>query len=220
MILGVYKPPGITSHDVVDFVRQITKEQKVGHGGTLDPFAEGVLVIGITRDATKKLHEVLKNTDKEYVATLELGKASTTDDPEGIITETKNAKPADVTREEIEKTLQRFTGKIEQTPPQHSAVKIKGKPAYALARKGKDIEMPKRLVTVSELELLEFEPPRVTIRAVVSSGTYIRSLARDIGRSLGAGAYLTRLVRTRVGDFTLENCVSFDKLENALNPHT
>lgn len=214
MLINLRKPPGITSHDAVNKIRSLTGEARVGHGGTLDPFAEGVLIIGVGRESTKKLHQILKGTDKEYVATLELGKTSTTGDPEGEIKNTASDEEIkSLTDEKIKKTLQDFTGEIEQTPPSYSALKIKGTPAYKLARRGQTPDLPKRTVTIKELELLEFNPPLVKIRAVVSSGTYIRSLAGDVGSALKVGAYLEKLVRTRVGEFKIEDSKTLEELE-------
>lgn len=216
MIIGIKKPKGMTSHDVVDEVRKITGEKRVGHGGTLDPFAEGVLVVGISRESTKKLQEILKNTDKEYVARAELGKTSTTGDPEGEIMETADiSKIKKIGEGEIEKVLERFRGEIEQTPPSHSAIKIGGIPAYKKARKGEKVELKKRKVLIKGLELAEFDPPTLTIKATVSSGTYIRSLVEDIGEALGTGAYTKELTRTRVGEFRLENSKTLDELKKS-----
>ncbi len=214
MILNLSKPAGITSHDMVEIVRRLTGEARVGHGGTLDPFAEGVLVVGVGRESTKKLHQILKGADKEYIATLRLGRVSNTGDPEGEIENTaSDEKIQSLTDEKIKKTLKIFTGEIEQTPPAYSAVKIKGVPAYKLARRGETPILQKRKVIIRELELVEYDPPLVRIRTVVSPGTYIRSLARDIGRALGVGAYLKELVRTRVGEFTLESSKTLKALE-------
>jgi len=199
---------------VVGKIRKITGERKVGHGGTLDPFAEGVLVIGVGRESTKKLHQILKDTDKEYLATLELGKTSTTGDPEGEIkTTAPSEKIAEITNERLAMSFSKFVGEIEQTPPVYSALKVKGTPSYKLARRGKTVSLPKRKVLIKELELLAFEPPLAKIRAVVSAGTYIRSLAEDIGQTLGVGAYLKELVRTRVGEFKIENSKTLEEME-------
>src|SRR3972149_2107816 len=170
MLINLRKPSGITSHDAVNKTRSLTGEARVGHGGTLDPFAEVVLIIGVGRESTKKLHQIVKGTDKEYVATLRLGQVSTTCDPEGEIKNTASDEEIkSLTDEKIKKTLQDFTGEIEQTPPSYSALKIKGTPAYKLARQGQTPDLPKRTVTIKELELLEFNPPLVKIRTVVSS---------------------------------------------------
>lgn len=214
MILNLLKPAGLTSHDVVNIVRRVTKEKRVGHGGTLDPFAEGVLIVGVGRESTRKLTQILKGADKEYIAALKLGETRSTGDPEGEVTSLSEAhKVADLTEDEAKKVLRRFTGEIEQSPPLYSAIKVKGVPSYKLARRGQRPTLKKRKVHVKELELLEFLPPLITIRAVVSAGTYIRSLAEDIGRALGVGAYLQTLVRTRVGEFRIKDSESLEELE-------
>ena len=208
MILSLIKPAGISSHAVVNQVRRITGEKKVGHGGTLDPLAKGVLIVGVGRESTKKLQQYSKNTDKEYLATIELGKNSSTDDSEGQLITVGD--PTNVSRDTIEKVLKKFTGKIKQRPPKYSAIKIKGSPAYKLARKGNIFALPKRSVEIKSLDLIEFEPPFMKIAVTVSSGTYIRSLARDIGVKLKVGGYLKDLTRTRVGSFTLEQSTSIE----------
>ena len=231
MLINLRKPRGITSHDAVNKIRSLTGETRVGHGGTLDPFAEGVLIIGVGRESTKKLHQILKGTDKEYVATLRLGQVSTTGDPEGEIKNTASDEEIkSLTGEKIKKTLQDFTGEIEQTPPAYSALKIKGTPAYKLARRGITVSLPKRKVVIKELELLESNLPLaksrtedyqssgawIKIRAVVSSGTYIRSLAGDVGSALKVGAYLKELARTRVGEFKIEDSKTLEEVEKDL----
>ncbi|HEY4498344.1 MAG TPA: tRNA pseudouridine(55) synthase TruB, partial [Candidatus Paceibacterota bacterium] len=183
MILNIKKPKGISSHGVVGRIRKITGEKRVGHGGTLDPFAEGVLVIGVGRESTRKLGEILKGTDKEYLATIELGRTSTTGDSEGELHAVVDEETvSEIKREEIEQTLAKFRGEIEQTPPLYSALKIQGQPAYRLARAGKNFVLPKRKVKIKELEILGFAPPLLKLKIAVSSGTYIRSLAEDIGK--------------------------------------
>ena len=217
MIVGVIKPSGITSNDVIQKIRKITGERRVGHGGTLDPFAEGVLVVGISRESTKKLDEILKNTDKEYLATLELGKTSTTGDPEGIIEEAASQESVLGTKEkDVKAVLKKFTGEVEQTPPDYSAIKINGTPAYKIARRGGHVILKKRKITIKSLDLVEFNPPLLRIRAVVSSGTYIRTLSEDIGKALGLGAYTKELLRTRVGSFDLKDCKSIEELKQKL----
>ncbi|MDA1337433.1 MAG: tRNA pseudouridine(55) synthase TruB [bacterium] len=211
MILNINKPRGITSHDVVDRVREITGEKRVGHAGTLDPFATGVLIIATTREDTKKLSEITKNTKKEYIATMELGKTSTTGDPEGTIESSLHVSTyPDLAK--VADTLKGFVGEIMQTPPLYSAIKVHGVPAYKLARKGKAVKLSPRTVEIKELELLSYKPPLLTIRVVCSAGTYIRSLAKDIGEKLGTGAYLCELERTRVGTFKLKDSVSLEQL--------
>ena len=215
MILNIKKPKGISSHGVVQKIRKITGEKRVGHGGTLDPFAEGVLVIGVGRESTKKLGVILKGTDKEYLATIELGRTSTTGDSEGELHAVVDEETvSEIKREEIEQTLAKFRGEIEQTPPLYSALKIQGQPAYRLARAGKNFVLPKRKVKIKELEILGFAPPLLKLKIAVSSGTYIRSLAEDIGKDLRVGAYLKELLRTRVGQFKIEESKTLDELEN------
>jgi len=215
VILNIKKPKGISSHGVVGRIRKITGEKRVGHGGTLDPFAEGVLVIGVGRESTRKLGEILKGTDKEYLATIELGRTSTTGDSEGELHAVVDEETvSEIKREEIEQTLAKFRGEIEQTPPLYSALKIQGQPAYRLARAGKNFVLPKRKVKIKELEILGFAPPLLKLKIAVSSGTYIRSLAEDIGKDLRVGAYLKELLRTRVGQFKIEESKTLDELEN------
>lgn len=214
MILNLWKPGGLTSHDIVNMIRHLTGEKRVGHGGTLDPFAQGVLVIGVGRESTRKLHQILKEADKEYIATLRLGQTSSTGDIEGKIKETANDKKmASVTDKKIKETLTSFTGEIEQIPPAYSALKVKGVPAYKLARRGLRPVLPKRKVKIKELELIDYALPLIKIRAVVSSGTYLRSLAENIGEALGVGAYLQELTRTRVGRFKMEDSKTLERLE-------
>lgn len=210
-IIAVWKPKGPTSHDIVDTVRRATGERRVGHAGTLDPLAEGILVIGIGKEATTSLsQEVAK--EKEYVAKVRLGAMSTTEDDEG---EKKEVLPESIPTEgEVKKILQSFIGKIDQIPPAYSALKIKGTPAYKLARKGKVPEMKSREVEIKEIELLGYEWPNLSIRVVTGPGVYIRSLARDIGFKLGTAGYLSGLIRTRVGEFTKEKAIFVEELKN------
>lgn len=205
MLICINKPKGFTSHDVVNKVRRFTNESRVGHGGTLDPFATGVLVIGIGRVSTKKLHHVLKNSEKEYVAVLELGKTSDTGDPTGAIQ--IGADPSHISIAKIRSVLRSFTGDIAQIPPAYSAVKVRGIPSYKLARKGIIQTLSPRAVRIEHMEILAWLPPLLSICVVCSSGTYVRVLAQDIGQALGTGAYLTQLTRTRVGRFTIADCL-------------
>jgi len=211
-ILLVDKPVGWTSFDVVAKIRgQIRREYqekgikptkrqlKVGHAGTLDPFATGLLVI-LLGDATKKATEFLK-LDKVYEATIRLGQTSTTGDPEGEITDVSTRQPSQV---EVEEALNKFVGEITQTPPIFSAIKVNGQRAYKLAHKGEEVEIPPRQVTIYSIELLDYAYPELNIRTHVSSGTYIRTLAEDIGVKLGVGAYCSNLRRTAINSFTLE----------------
>lgn len=199
-IIAIHKPPGVTSHDVIDQVRKLSGEKRVGHAGTLDPFAEGVLVVAVGREFTKQLSTHVES-DKEYLATLKLGYVSTTDDPEGEIQETKMLKKP--TQAVVQKVLKKFVGKIDQIPPIYSAIKIKGKPAHRRVRRGEKVELPSREVEIFDLSLESYKYPLLTIRVHCGKGTYIRSLARDIGAELKTGAYLIKLVRMRVGGFKL-----------------
>ena len=211
-ILLVDKPASWTSFDVVAKIRgQIraeyvargekpTKRQlKVGHAGTLDPFATGLLVV-LLGDATKKADEFLK-LDKVYEATIHLGKTSTTGDPEGEITDISNLQPS---VQEIEETIRRFTGEIVQIPPKFSAIKVNGQRAYKLAHQGKEVEIPSRTVTIYSIDLIDYTYPDIKIRTHVSSGTYIRTLAEDIGKVLGTGAYCQALRRTSIAAWKLD----------------
>lgn len=237
-IILIDKPAGISSFGVVAKVRRKLRDEfghkvKVGHTGTLDPFATGLLIL-LSGKMTKKSNEFLK-LDKIYEATLKLGYTSTTGDPEGEIQQYPNegiterggasssarapwrsplgTRIAEGKREQamrpeldiVESTLQSFVGEIEQTPPKFSAIKINGERAYKLARKNQDFEIPSRKITIYDIEILEYNYPELKIRCHVSSGTYIRTLAEDIGKVLDTGAYLTALHRTKIGDFDIKN---------------
>lgn len=211
MIIAIQKPPGITSHDVIYKVRKITKEQRVGHAGTLDPFAQGVLIVGITRESTKTLDQYLR-LPKEYETTAVLGATSTTLDLTGEITPLDN--PPVPTQEEIEVVLARFLGPQTQIPPMYSAKKVGGKKLYELARKGVTIERKPSTITIYSLELLNYSYPHLTLRIGCSTGTYIRTLVDDIAIALNTHAYCEKLIRTKVGDFTLENSVTLEEFAN------
>lgn len=209
-IIFVDKPSGMSSFGAVARVRRILTQReghkvKVGHTGTLDPFATGLLIL-LAGKATKKAPELTKK-DKVYEATIRLGATSATGDPEGEITETGATIP---TREEIEAILPQFRGEIQQTPPAFSAIKINGQRAYKLARAGKDVEIPSRTVTIYELEILSYEAPILKIRTHVSSGTYIRTLAEDLGKALGCGAYCAELRRTKIADYDIAKLPLFE----------
>ncbi len=209
MIKAFYKPKGISSYDLIRKLKSKFKGQKIGHGGTLDPLADGVLVIGIGKEGTRKLHDVLKGTDKTYEATIELGKVSETDDAEGpIVTTGPTAKPA---KDTIHKALHSFEGKTEQIPPRYSAIKIDGIPAYKRARKGEQFTLPGKTVEVKQLKLLSYQYPILQVSITVSSGFYVRSFARDLGNLLGTGAYLVSLTRTAVGAYTLKDAEKLDE---------
>ena len=199
----VDKPAGITSFGVVARVRgqlsrQAGKKVKVGHTGTLDPFATGLMIL-VVGDYCKRAGEFSK-LDKTYEATMRLGQTSSTGDPEGEITDVSNRQPS---HEEIEAALKKFVGTIQQTPPAYSAIKINGQRAYKLARKGEVVEMPKRTVMIKRLELVDYNYPEVKIVCDVSSGTYIRTLVEDIARQLNTCAYTIQLRRTRVGEWSI-----------------
>ena len=222
-VLLIDKPKGITSHDVVDEVRKLTGEQKVGHAGTLDPMATGLLIVLVGRGATKRQSEFM-GLEKEYVAEVTFGLETDTYDADG---KTANRAPLPAVRKlkrkDVEKELKSFGGFVEQQVPPYSAVKINGKPLYKYARGGRldEITLPMREVEIKKLELLEFYPmdsranllPKVRLRVVCSKGTYIRSLAHDLGQKLGTGAFLSALRRTRIGQYCVENAVSLEKLE-------
>lgn len=206
-IILIDKPAGISSFGCVAKVRGVLKARfnhkvKVGHTGTLDPFATGLLIL-LSGKMTKKSGEFLK-LDKEYVATMRLGFTSSTGDPEGEI---QKRDDREVNIDEIETVLQGFKGKINQTVPKFSAVKINGRRAYDLARKGVEFETPTREVEIYDIETLGYHYPELEIRCFVSSGTYIRTLAEDIGEKLGVGAYLTALRRTKVGEYSVDDVV-------------
>lgn len=204
MILLVDKPIGLTSHDIVALVRKKTGVQRVGHAGTLDPFATGLLIILVGREMTKRQSAFL-GMDKTYEAVIRLGGRSTTDDCMGEITNDSAVKPPMLL--DIENVLQAFIGEFDQMPPNYSAKKIKGRKAYELARKGIQPDLKPKRITIYSIELLSYEWPLLTIRCSVSSGTYIRALARDIGETLGCGAYCESLIRTSIGPHSLCDAV-------------
>lgn len=208
--LYLNKPAGVSSFWMVSQIRKVTGVKRVGHAGTLDPFATGLLIIAVGRESTRELGKFLKK-DKVYRATLRLGYESTTGDPEGEIKEIDSAtKP---TKKAIDAALKKFTGEIEQMPPAYSALKIGGVPAYKLARRGEKVELKSRQVTIHALKVLRYEYPELKIEAAVSSGTYIRTLAEDIGRELGTGAYLTQLERTSIDNISLKEAIGLDELD-------
>lgn len=208
--LLIDKPKGITSHDVIYKLRKITGVRRIGHGGTLDPNATGLLIVGVGRENTKKLGDITKNTNKEYVGEIVLGKTSETDDAEGRIIHTHHTKA--LPYNEISKVIDNFVGEIEQVPPQFSAIKIKGKKAYQLARKGKTVKLKSRKVVIYSIKVLEYKYPELTIKCEVSSGTYIRALARDIGEYLKTGAILENLRRIKIGNYDIKHAVELDEL--------
>lgn len=214
MFLLIDKPKGITSHDVIDRIRKIAGEKRVGHAGTLDPNATGLLIVGIGREFTKKLSQFLK-LDKEYEAEIFLGEERDTEDALGEIRNTKYEvrNKSQFSKLQIIKKLDLFIGEQMQMPPSFSAIKMRGKKAYELARKGINPDLSPRKITIYSIKLLEYKYPVLRIRTKVSSGTYIRALARDLGRKLGCGAYLLNLRRTRIGKYSIKEAVSLSDIE-------
>lgn len=206
-ILNLDKPCGMTSHDVVNVVRRVTGIRRIGHAGALDPMATGVLLICVGR--ATRLSEYLTASDKRYHATARLGVETDTYDAEGDVVHTN---PVLIGREEVEAALVRFSGAISQVPPMYSAVKRGGQPLYKLARQGITVEREPRPACVSHLELTDWSPPEFSFDVTCSAGTYVRSLAHDLGRELGCGAHLTRLVRSQSGDFRLQDSLPLSEL--------
>ncbi len=207
-ILLIDKPKGATAFSLIRRLRRITGVKKIGHAGTLDPFATGVMVLLVGRDYTRRSDQLLTQ-DKEYIARLHLGATSLTYDPEGPITSHSTDIPSLAT---IEETIEQFQGTQLQIPPMHSAKKVNGKKLYELARAGKTIERKPSQVTIS-IDLLTYDYPHLDLRVKCSKGTYIRSLAHDIGQVLKTGAYLSELRRSRSGQFTIDQCIDGSKLE-------
>ncbi len=212
ILLLIDKPVDFTSHDVVNVIRKKFNTRRVGHGGTLDPFATGLLLVGVGR-ATKKLTAIV-GLDKTYEATAIFGATSDTYDLTGsIIPSSQVPVPSS---DEINKVMEKFRGSIEQKAPAYSAKKVKGKKLYELARAGEDVEhlRPTKKVEITELVITSYSYPILKFRVTCSSGTYIRSLANDIGEELGCGAYLTELRRTRIGEYKLEDSLNLDSLDS------
>ena len=208
----VNKPLYWTSFDVVRKIRYLVKTKKVGHAGTLDPLATGLLIV-CTGKFTKKINEYMAQ-EKEYTGTITLGATTPTFDLES---EPQNHKPTEhLTEEKIRETTQYFTGTIAQIPPIHSAIKMEGKRVYELARKGVDVVMEPRTITISQFEITKIEMPVVHFKVVCSTGTYIRSLANDFGEKLGVGGYLSSLCRTRIGSFSVEESKTIEQWEEEI----
>jgi tRNA pseudouridine55 synthase len=208
-VLSIHKPKGPTSHDVVARLRRLAKTRRVGHAGTLDPMAEGVLVCCL--GAATRVMPWLVGLPKEYTGEILLGVETDSYDAEGRIT--READPAAVDLEALKAAFHALTGLIEQQAPPYSAVKVDGKKLYEYARRGEEVPVKRRSVFVERFEVVRFLPPRALFQARVGSGTYIRSLAHSVGAALGCGAHLTRLVRSRVGGFDLEDSISLEALE-------
>lgn len=217
-IFVINKPKGPTSHDIINRLRRITNIRKIGHAGTLDPLASGILVVGIGREGTKQLGTIVKH-DKTYIADIKLGVNSTTDDEEGekINKFTGVQDSANISKEMIEQILPKFTGKIKQTPPVYSAIKVKGKPAYKRTRAGEEIQLEPRDVVIYDINILDYKWPILKIQVECGSGVYIRSLARDIGASLKVGGYLANLRRTKIGKYDLSHALTLEQFEKIFN---
>lgn len=214
--LNINKPKDMTSHDVVNILRKLTKERQIGHSGTLDPFATGVLPIAVGK--ATRLIEYLED-DKEYLAEVSFGKNTDTYDSEGQITFESNIK---ITEQDVLNELNNFQGDIEQYPPIYSAIKVKGKKLYEYARNGQSVEIKPRKITIYKIELKSFDynKQKAEILISCSKGTYIRSIAYDLGKILNCGAYLSGLIRTKAGSFSIENSVQLENIdiENNLQP--
>lgn len=213
-VLVVDKPIGLTSHDVVQVIRRGTGIRRAGHTGTLDPRASGVLVVLV--GPAVRLSEYVSASDKRYQATLRLGSSTDTYDADGTVTSPTVAVD-NITEELFETTLQTFVGSIEQVPPPYSAVKVKGRKAYEMAREGEEVDLAPRTINVYSLDVLEWASPEVVIDVYCSSGTYVRSLANDLGQQLGCGAHLIGLRRTKSGRFTLRDAVPLRRLQEAFD---
>lgn len=220
-LLNVYKPKGITSHDVVSRLRKVTKIKQIGHTGTLDPFAEGVLPVCIGK--ATRLIEYL-NDDKEYLATIQFGKNTTTYDIEGEIVETFDKR---VSEDAVINELKNFEGEISQVPPIYSAIKVNGKKLYEYARKGEEVQISPRKVFIEKIQLVSFDKENQSAQILIkcSKGTYIRSIAYDLGKNLSCGGYLTKLVRTQAGKCFVVNSIDLQEIDclekveqNLINP--
>lgn len=214
---AINKPLGMSSQRVVQIVKRWAREKtgekkiKVGHAGTLDPLATGVLVVAVGREYTRMIDEIV-GAQKEYEATIFLGMTSTTDDAEGVKTE--HSVDQVPTRDDVDRAIGQFIGAIDQMPPAYSAIKIDGQEAYKRIRRGEVIVMESRTVRIDKITVMTYNYPLLMIRVVCGKGTYIRSLARDIGSVLGTGGYLTGLVRTRVGAYSIDHAMTIDQFEN------
>lgn len=211
--LNIYKPTGMTSHDVVNVLRKITKIKQIGHTGTLDPFAQGVLPIAI--DKTTRLIEFLDD-DKEYLAEITFGHSTDTYDCEGQAIFMAEKAPL-VTLKSLEQSLEKFKGEILQMPPIYSAIKVKGKKLYEYARKGEEVKIEPRKVFIEKLEIKSFDEKNQKAEVLIkcSKGTYIRSIAHDVGQDLKCGAFLSKLIRTQAGNFLVKDAISLDRINSA-----
>ena len=210
MIIPIFKPKGPTSYRIISQIKKITGVKKVGHAGTLDPLAEGVLVVGIGRESTRKLFQELQK-EKEYEVSIELGKSSTNDDEEGEKREWEVSQIP--TESEIKQALEKFIGEIWQMPPQYSAVKRGGVESYKNARKGRSVTLGKRQVLIKDISILNYEWPFLKLKVITGPGVYIRSLARELGEVLNVGGFVKGLKRTRIGEFKIADCLTPDSLK-------
>lgn len=210
-VLNINKPSGMTSFAVVATVRKLTGCRRVGHAGTLDPDATGVLLVCLGR--ATRMSSIMADTTKTYRADLRLGVSTDTYDASGNIV--RECDPSLVTREEVERALEAFRGTIQQVPPAYSAIKVQGRPLYELARRGEPVQPPVRTVEVFRIEAVDWAPPVVGLEIDCGKGTYIRSIASDLGRALGCGAHVTRLERTRSGFFSIADSVTLPELRHA-----
>jgi tRNA pseudouridine55 synthase len=208
-LLVIDKPVGPTSHDIVAIIRRGTQIRKVGHTGTLDPYASGVLIILL--GSVTRLAEYLLELDKEYLATVRFGAATSTYDAAGVITATR---PFYIREESLLAKLETFVGERMQVPPAYSALKVNGRKAYEMARKGEEVELEARKVTIHTLDLIRWESPNAIIRVRCSRGTYIRALARDIGEAMNTHAHLVSLRRTRLGPFAVEHATTLEEIKH------
>jgi tRNA pseudouridine55 synthase len=214
-VMVVDKPIGLTSHDVVQIIRRGTGIRRAGHTGTLDPRASGVLVILV--GPAVRLSEYVSASDKRYQATIRLGATTDTYDADGRYTDQFHPSVSvnDIREEQFQEALQKFVGEIQQVPPPYSAVKVQGRKAYEMAREGEEVDLAPRVINVYSLEVLEWAPPEAVVDVFCSSGTYVRSLANDLGKALGCGAHLVGLRRTKSGRFTLRDAVPLRRLQES-----
>lgn len=218
-VLNLYKPAGVTSRDVVNIVQRLVRPNKVGHAGTLDPMATGVLLVCV--GPATRLVSILQQAPKTYLAEFRFGQRSDTDDASGEITETPDVVPA--TQDRVAALIPGFCGVIEQTPPAYSAVKVDGRRAYALARQGAEVALQPRPVRIDSIDITHFDWPNLSLRIQCGSGTYIRSIARDLGEQLGCGGLMTALERTQIGSFQASDAIdpetlTADSVSEALQP--
>lgn len=216
-IIAINKPKGITSHDVVNRIRRITGVKRVGHGGTLDPLASGVLVVAIGREYTKQLDSYVKGK-KEYIAEITLGFHSTTDDSEGDKTQINVDDIPD--SESVFEVVKSLIGDIQQTPPKYSSIKISGVPAHRRMRRRENIELEPRQVKIYNIEVLTYQYPILKLKVSTGPGVYIRALARDIGEKLSTGGYLSDLIRTKVAEFSIEDALTIEEFESQFKNET